>query len=413
MNEQQNKILSEVQNRTTLINEDELLWIISILGVDGCDEQGNTFLHLAAARGFDKACKELLLAGNHSEHPNKIGKTPAVLALESGHLELALFINSHGGTSSKNGSVALANNRRSQSRGTFDPTPNTRLMNIDTEWSMPDDLQELVFKSDVTNSFEVSEELEALAIALSDKLKASKITPLHSSVMLYLRFLELIRNINECNEYFDDGEVFVSWVEETLAKSDAISELANRIVSETYAIRAKMHEQFLSLGSEIKKISSLLEWIRNTTEIQSICDRVAKIEQSVETRMSELRDLTSDSLDFADFITSLNISEIIESDIKDKLIFDAQQWVIEYGRKAEIITQLCKIVEGDLFLSAVSSDTSDTSDTSDIALLNPARKMIIAKDLWERFEKNDTLEDWDNKHKPQWNTRLWGLDEKR
>lgn len=403
MNEQQKKILAELQSRTSLISEDEFLWIISILGAHGCDDQGNTFLHLAAARGFERACKEILLSGHHSEHPNGIGKTPAVVALENGHLDLALLIKSGSGFNGQGCPVSPVDSRRNQNRGTFDPTPSTRLMDADTDWSLPEDLKEPVPKSDATSEFEAGEELEALARALSDKLNAAKINPLHSSLLLYLRFSEMFRKIYFCNGCFDDGDIFTSWVEDTLEQSDAIAGFANRIASETYSLRSKMHDHFISLRGELKTLLSLLEWIKKTNESQSVCDRAVIIEENAHACMKELEGLTSEALGFADSLTSVDIEEMIGSSIKEELMHCAKEWISEYGQKTEVISQICRIVQDDLFLDAVSSD---------IGLLNPARKVIISKDLFEYFEKSDNLEYWDAKDGPQWNTKLWSVDEK-
>jgi hypothetical protein len=403
MSEQQKKIFIEVQNRITLLSEGEFLWIISTLGVDGCDDQGNTFLHMAAAKGFEKACKEILLAGHNSECPNGIGKTPATLALENGHLDLALFIKSAGKDDSQSGRVSPANNNRNQSCGTFDPTPSTRLMDADPEWLIPEDLREPMLKSDVTYEFEAGEELEAQTIALSEKLNAARINPLHSSLILYLRLSELIRNIYFCNRGVDDEDIFISWVEQTLEGSEAISGFANRIASETYALRSKMHERFASLGVDITNLIGLLEWVKRTSESQSIRDRAAKIEKSLEVRMSELRDLTSEALGVADDLTSVNIEKAISSNLKNELMHDAKQWMLEYGRKTEVLDQICRIVEDDLFSAKHSAD---------FALLNPSRRFNLAEELFEQFAKYNGLEDWDNKREPQWSTSLWSFDGK-
>lgn len=403
MNERQQKILAELQKRITLISEDEFLWIISTLGAHGSDEQGNTFLHLAAARGFERACKEILLSGHNPEHPNGFGKTPAVLALENGYLDLALLIKSGGGLTLQGCSVSPVDSRSNQNRGTFDPTPSTRLMDADADWPIPEDLREPNLKSDATYEFEAGEELEALSIELSDKLKAAKISPLHSTLMLYLRFSELIRNIYHCNRGVDDADILISRTEDILSKSNAVAKLANRIASDTYALRSKIHERSISISGDLKNLSSLLDWIKKTSESQSIRDRASKIEASIKENMSELMNLSSEALGIADFLTSVDIKNEMNSSIRNELNHCAEEWMLEYGRKTEIISQMCRIVEDDLFFDSVCAD---------IALLNPACRVNITEDLFEQFEKSGSLEFWDAKHAPQWNTRLWSIDKK-
>lgn len=73
-------------------------------------------------------------------------------------------------------------------------------------------------------------------------------------------------------------------------------------------------------------------------------------------------------------------------------------WVNASNRKAELIDEICKIAEGDLFFSKSSRD---------IALLSPARKMIIDAGLFESLTKSDSFEYSDEHSEPQWNTNLW------
>lgn len=142
---------------------------------------------------------------------------------------------------------------------------------------------------------------------------------------------------------------------------------------------------------------------KKTTESQSVCDRVAIIEENAHASMKELEGLTSEALSFADSLISVDIEETIGLSIKDELMHCAKEWISEYSRKTETINQICRIVQDDLFFDAVSSN---------IVLLDPDRKVSISKDLFEYFEKSDNLEYRDAKDDPHWNTKLWSVDEK-
>lgn len=403
MNERQTNILADLQKRITLISEDEFLWIISILGAHGCDDQGNTFLHLAAARGFERACREILLSGQNSEHPNGIGKTPAVLALENGHLDLALLIKSADGSAPQDYTVSPADNRTNQNRGTFDPTPSTRLMDADVDWHIPDDLREPILKSDANHEFELGEQWEVLSLKLSEKLRTANLSPLHSTLMLYLRFSELIKNIYLCNGDIDDQEIFISWVEETLNQSDAISNSANIIASEAYELRAKTHETLKSLEEDSMNLLKLLEWVNKTSESQSVINRALRVEADLEAHIDELRGVTSEALKFSDSLTSVNIEKEISSKLRSDLMNDAKEWIRENGRKTKIIDQICKIVEHDLFFDTLPAD---------IGLLNPSRGVNITEEMFECFEKNDNIKDWGEQCEPQWTTKLWSVNKR-
>ena len=62
--------------------------------LDAQNDQGATALHLAALKGNESLARALLLAGANSQVKNRSGRTPAEIAVESGHQKVAVLLES-------------------------------------------------------------------------------------------------------------------------------------------------------------------------------------------------------------------------------------------------------------------------------------------------------------------------------
>ena len=141
---QKRKVLDDLISRLGLIKESDFLWIINEIGNDICDEQGNTVLHLAASVAFGNACSLLLSSGLNLAARNNLGQTAAAIALESGHIDLALRLRPE--IDDKNSSkfdLSKLHSDETVARGSFIPISETQLAGADIDWRMPENLQSI------------------------------------------------------------------------------------------------------------------------------------------------------------------------------------------------------------------------------------------------------------------------------
>lgn len=171
-------------------SEDDLVWLAENAPDAPLDEFGNRPIHYAAKHGSIDAITQIIALGADPTITNFEGQRASDVARSAGHIEVALALRGYERKTrppSKNQSAV--SNKLEKNSGDFSPTPSTNLLNVDTDWALPDDLSDDVSAgSYISEINKITQEIDFI----SDR------TSVQANIMLwslYSRVRDLFENL--------------------------------------------------------------------------------------------------------------------------------------------------------------------------------------------------------------------------
>lgn len=406
---QKRNLLKGVAEEIISISEEDLLWIMQKVGCNTQDENGNTLLHLAATAGLERVCHLLLTTGASSDISNNEGRLPAEVALESGHLKLALTLRSNKKTSSTHRAEYIpssANSFQTKNRGSFSPTTSTRLIDADPDWRIPAELQ-----TDQNWETEAQEKFTSDFGSEIDRflniINSLGLEPEQCLLSLYLRASEVTSKIDLINQ-FGNQAFSVDAFDKIICE---IGEVRQSLLSDSASIAVQRDRSFLSQLQRsipqaieaIKDVQGILAWIAANVEhaqLKQRGERAATILMKQEAILSQVLE------QYTEFFAADDQREFYYF---DQALGKVGGFLDELGARSDTVSEaislLCSLLIGDL---------TSNPDSEDEDLLRLDVKIDLPQELIERFsqitEDNDRDDDgFDVTELTKWDRRLWSV----
>lgn len=299
-------VFNGIKERLLILSENDLLWIMRKIGLDIQNSDGSTLLHYSAKSGFDAVCKALIKAGACLTVEDNKGKFPSDVALESGHIDLALTLRPSEQLSIMTSEVML-NTAESftqhASRGTFNPTILTSLLDDAPNWDLPEDLNDQGTPSLNPPASDGEGDFSVEIARVSRFLKAEGISPESSIVAMYLRFADIFRILNSAipesfySRFESDTD---SALKEFINQFNDADTVADSVISKAYSLEKDFENLRLDLSRQLSRPSVA----KARPEIVSV-ENTKKDEQSIiHQLLIQIKIIIDEIKDFANYLDS-------------------------------------------------------------------------------------------------------------
>ncbi|MHA7852525.1 hypothetical protein [Roseovarius sp.] len=384
-------ILKSTMDKVNSIPEADLIWIMRKIGLNIQDDYGNTVLHVAASAGMDGICNALTELGASANIPNRDGQRPADLALEAGHLPLALSLRTNKDHSLLNHTSAESSNGKNLIvSGTFLPTSETQLLNSDEDWSLPDELRE-----DKISKNEIIEVKFAAEIdRFNDIFSELGLKPEQCVISLYLKLAGIIEKLNMINQSMDFAG---SRCVEGDIEEEIMAIIFDKVLDSHAAIESRLVAIIKSIRESVKKIHGIYaspEYSpsdgRSFQKLNEVLDTLASDDLKLKESLNDLVRISEPFDDLGYIYDLAPIKSLRDSYLEMQVFQDA-------------ISDLCSIVSGDLMENRESADED---------LLRLDIKIDVPEDLNNflheiEYEPSCTNKDHRGEFSMIWDGRIW------
>lgn len=374
-------VFNAIKERLLILSENDLLWIMRKIGLDLQDSDGSTLLHYSAKSGLDAVCKALIKAGACLTMEDNKGKLPSDVALESGHIDLALTLRPSEQLNTMTSEVML-NTAESftqhASRGTFNPTILTSLLDDAPNWDLPEDLNDQRNPSLNPPTSDDEGDFSVEIARVSRFLKAEGISPESSIVAMYLRFADIFRILNLANPE-DDSFLFESFHEDEGVLNKLInllvdpSTVADSVISKAYLLE----KDFKNLRLDIVKQINIPSEGTLKPEIVLV-ENIKKDEKSIINQLLMQIEVIIDEIkNFANYLDK-NITAYKE--VEPNLWIDYFRASIEFNI---MVSNLCELAAREAFRELEMS----SKEKKDFDWFRPDAVIEVPTDLLESITK--------------------------
>lgn len=340
MSKSAQKVFDRLVEILDTVSEDDLLWIFEELGLEARDSRGNSLLHLAASRGFGGLCEQLVTKGFSPRETNNAGQTPMSLALEGGHLDLALSLRRAGiaafSSSARKYSSATNRSGKAEARGIFAPVAETRLNESDPDWKIPADLggvEEAVDHDDFRTEL----------LRVRRILDSWNLAPEEAATSLYIKLTDRILAVDAVRIKFFDASV------------PAIGKVEKMISGERAALSEIIDEEMCRFLGSIERCAFISERCLKFIE-GSVFGPMGECKNSEVLAVTQLVREQKDALErVSEELDGGRLSGFLENflDGAESLLARVSEIAEECN---ELLDGLCGYVDGDLFENDESGD---------------------------------------------------------
>ena len=174
-----------------LVSIDDLLWIAETAPNAPLDDAGNLPLHYAATHGAIDAIYGLLELGADATLENNVGRKASEVARDLGHIGAAIALRKAESRTIKYPEIKkFTSSTASRPSGEFTPTYKTNLNEDETDWSVPDGID------DENRDHPVPSSLHTKRKILSNTLESISTAPEDGLIYFYERVCSVFSNIN-------------------------------------------------------------------------------------------------------------------------------------------------------------------------------------------------------------------------
>lgn len=355
---QKQKLINDISANLQKISENDLIWLFEQLGHYLLDQEGNSVLHFAASKGFEAACKHFLKLGANSKLSNSHGMTPAMIALESGHLDLALILNSASGLLHDAAGTTVSENWLGVSKGSFQPTLNTNLNDGDADWSLPIDFDQYPeWAKNPENQISSNDFLHEYSYIKRISVEQGLCLE-EAALAIYKRFQDTLTSIRFFVGAPDQEEEFLDFFNGLMEDQPYLFyKLGNELSDHLNSINLEISQTLEALQSDFEHIQRALEWIKENSDSLALKGRLLKIEKDLVLHRDQLNDIFNSASKISANFSVADLGELIGADVKQEIFESIRGWFLDYGRNSSMIYNLCDIMQHDLF-EEISSDAN-------------------------------------------------------